>query len=76
LTFSELFDYNILMGRPRKSGRLLMDTDLRIPMTTEQKAIVTEATADDPEGMAAWVRAIVLEAARKKNARRLAKGKQ
>src|ERR1022692_2293312 len=40
LTFLELFVYNTVMGRPRKSGRLRMDTDLRIPMTTEQKAIV------------------------------------
>jgi hypothetical protein len=54
-----------------------MDTDLRIPMTTEQKAVVSEATADEPEGMAAWVRAVVLDAARKKNAKRQpAQGKQ
>ena len=54
------------MGRPRKAGRLLMDTDLRIPLTSEQKTLIEEATADAPEGMAAWARAILLEAARKK----------
>ena len=41
-----------------------MDTDVRIPMTSEQKALVSEATADEPEGMAAWARAILLRAAR------------
>jgi hypothetical protein len=62
----ELFGYNTDMGRPRKSGRLLMDTDLRIPLTSEQKSLIQEATADAPEGMAAWGRAILLEAAKRK----------
>jgi hypothetical protein len=66
LTFSEIFVYNTVMGRPRKAGRLRMDTDLRIPMTSEQKAIVAEATANEPEGMAAWARAILLDAAKEK----------
>jgi hypothetical protein len=57
------------MARPRKDGRLLMDESLRIPVTSEQKSLITEATADEPEGMAAWVRAVVLEAARKKLAK-------
>lgn len=43
-----------------------MDTDLRIPVTSEQKRLVQEATADEPEGMAAWVRRIVLAAAQDK----------
>jgi hypothetical protein len=42
-----------------------MDTDLRIPVTSEQKALNSEATAEEPEGMAAWARAILLEAAKK-----------
>ncbi len=58
------------MGRPRKDGRLLMDTDLRIPMTSEQKALIDEATRDEPEGKAAWARAILLDAARKRVAKR------
>ena len=49
-----------------------MDTDLRIPMTSEQKQIVSQATADEPEGMAAWARAILLRAAKD----RLAKAKK
>lgn len=59
------------MPRPRKSGRLRMDTDLRIPVTSEQKALIVKATSEEPEGMAAWARAVLLETARK----RLAKGK-
>jgi len=43
-----------------------MDTDLRIPLTSEQKALIDEATKDEPEGKAAWARALLLEAARKR----------
>jgi hypothetical protein len=57
------------MARPRKDGRLRMDTSLRIPVTSEQKALINEATADEPEGMAAWARAILLGAAQRKLAR-------
>jgi hypothetical protein len=35
-------------------------------VTTEQKQVIQEATGDEPEGMAAWARAVLLEAARKK----------
>jgi hypothetical protein len=58
------------MARPRKYGDLPMDTDLRIPLTSEQKAIINEATADEPEGMAAWARSILLDVARRKLAKR------
>lgn len=58
------------MARPRKDGRLLMDTSLRIPVTSEQKALIVEATRDEPEGMAAWARAVLIDAARQKIARR------
>jgi hypothetical protein len=44
-----------------------MDTDLRIPLTREQKSIIDEATADEPEGKAAWARSILLAAANRKN---------
>jgi hypothetical protein len=46
-----------------------MDIHLRIPVTDEQKALVDEATADEPEGMAAWGRALLLAAARRKLAK-------
>ncbi len=62
----ENIGYNTGMARPTKDGRLRMDRDIRIPVTSEQKALITEATADEPEGMAAWVRAVVLDAAKRK----------
>jgi len=66
LTFLEYFDYNYHMARPRKDGRLRMDTDLRIPLTSEQKALIDKATENEPEGKAAWARAILLGAAERK----------
>ena len=51
-----------------------MDRDIRIPVTSEQKALIAKATADESEGMAAWVRAVVLDAARRKLARKGNKG--
>ena len=57
------------MGRPRKDGRLRMETSLRIPVTSEQKSLIDEATSDEPEGMAAWARLVLLQAAREKIAR-------
>jgi hypothetical protein len=62
----EIIYYNTVMGRPRKAGRLKMDTDLRIPVTSEQKQLIQDATADEPEGMAAWARAVLLSAAQRK----------
>jgi hypothetical protein len=46
-----------------------MDFQLRIPVTDEQKALIDEVTADEPEGMAAWARALLLGAARRKRAK-------
>jgi hypothetical protein len=66
----EKIGHNTAMPRPRKEGRLRMDAYLRIPMTSEQKALVQEATRDEPEGVAAWVRAVVLQAARERIAQR------
>ncbi len=43
-----------------------MATDLRIPLTDDQKRLIVEATSDVPEGMAAWARGILLLAAQKK----------
>jgi hypothetical protein len=57
------------MGKRLKPDHLRMDTDLRIPVTAEQKALIVQATSDEPEGMAAWARAILLDAARRKLAR-------
>jgi hypothetical protein len=57
------------MGRPRKYGNLPMDTDLKIPVTSEQRALIQQATANEPEGMAAWAREVLLDAAKRKMAR-------
>jgi hypothetical protein len=46
-----------------------MDTDLKIPVTSEQRALIQQATADEPEGMAAWARALILAAAKRKVAK-------
>jgi hypothetical protein len=69
LTYFGFFVYNTRMGRPRKYGDLRMDTDLRIPLTVEQKALIDEATADEAGGKAEWARAVLLAAARRKLAR-------
>jgi hypothetical protein len=66
LDFLEKVVYNNGMARPKKDPSLRMDTDVRIPLTAEQKAMLAEATADDPAGMAAWARQILLEAARRR----------
>jgi hypothetical protein len=46
-----------------------MDTDLRVPVTAEQKAVIMEAVADEPEGFAQWARELLLAAARRKLAK-------
>ena len=61
--------YNTGMARPPKNGLMRMDRDIRIPVTSEQKALIVQATGDEPEGMAAWARAVLVQAARKKIAR-------
>ena len=50
-------------GRPRKSADQKKVVDLRIPVTQEQKAIITAAARVVGEDMAAWVRPILLNAA-------------
>lgn len=47
-----------------------MDTDLRIPLTGEQKTLLDDATADAPEGKAEWARSLLLAAAKRRIAKR------
>ena len=47
-----------------------MDTDVRIPMTADQKQLLLDAVADEPAGFAAWAREILLKAAQKKLAKK------
>lgn len=58
------------MARPPKKAALRMDKDIRVPVTADQKKIIEKAVADEPAGMAAWVRQVVLKAAEEKNKRR------
>jgi hypothetical protein len=58
------------MARPPKDPHLRMDTDIRIPVTADQKREISEAVQDEPDGLAAWARGILLQAARDKVATR------
>jgi hypothetical protein len=66
----ENVDYDYRMGRPPKKPGLRMDTDLRIPVTSEQKQLIGEALVDEPNGLAAWARGVLLKAAEDRIARR------
>jgi hypothetical protein len=60
-------DSGKLKRRPRKPAAERKDTDLRIPVTSEQKECIMEAVwLDDSENMAAWIRPILLKAARER----------
>jgi len=58
------------MARPPKDERLRMNRDIRIPLTAEQKRVLAEAVCDEPGGMAAWARHVLIRAARERIARR------
>jgi len=51
------------MARPPKDPALRMDSDLRIPLTQAQKAMIYDAAKADQSDVAAWVRPILLGAA-------------
>jgi hypothetical protein len=57
------------MGRPRKYIDQALSTDLRIPVTPEQKALIQEAVGLDGIDMAAWARTILLDSAKRRIAR-------
>jgi hypothetical protein len=63
--FPDIYHTNYMARRP-KNPKLRMKHDLRIPMTEDQKQMIVEATDDEPDGMAAWARGLLLEAARQK----------
>ena len=43
-----------------------MDTDLRIPITSDQKRFIVAAIADEPDGLASWARQILIREATKR----------
>lgn len=51
------------MARPPKDEKLRMVTDLRIPVTIDQKQLILNAVATEPSGLAAWARQVLLSAA-------------
>jgi len=58
------------MARPHKDVRFLKNVDLRIPLTVEQKRLIQEAASLDQADMAAWVRPLLIQAAKDRVARR------
>jgi hypothetical protein len=52
------------MARPKKDARLRMSEDLRIPLTGDQKKLISKAAGLDQSDMAAWVRPLLIEAAK------------
>jgi hypothetical protein len=68
----DFYYHNNNMARPPKDPSERKSVDLRIPLTEEQKKLVSEAASADQADVAAWVRPIVLMAAQ----RRLSKKKK
>lgn len=59
-------------GRPPKKKGSVRATDLRIPVNATEKALVMEAAESHGDaGMAAWARAVLLEAAKKQLKRKV-----
>lgn len=52
-------------GRPPKAESDRKVTDLRIPMTVQQKELVTEAARATGQDMANWARLILMDMAKK-----------
>jgi uncharacterized protein (DUF1778 family) len=66
----DFYSYNNRMARPPKDPSERKSVDLRIPVTEEQKKLISEAASADEADVAAWVRPIVLMAAQKRVAKR------
>jgi uncharacterized protein (DUF1778 family) len=58
------------MARPPKNPSDRKDVDVRIPLTSEQKKVITEAAAAEGTDVATWVRPIVLMAAEERLSKR------
>lgn len=64
------------MGRPRKYGELPVDSILKIPVTSEQRALIQQATAEEPGGIAGWARTLLVAAAKRKLDKQKDRGRQ
>jgi hypothetical protein len=58
------------MARPFKPKDQLMNADLRIPVTADQKQRVMEAAQMDGSEVAAWLRPVILRAVDERLAKR------
>jgi hypothetical protein len=54
----------MIMVIPRKDPELLLNIDLRIPVTKEQKTLIQQASEKAGIGRASWCRQVLLKAAR------------
>ena len=61
-----MLQFPLYMARPPKEPHLRMNTDLRIPVTAEQKQAIMQAVANEPGGFAGWARTVLLLAAQQK----------
>jgi folylpolyglutamate synthase/dihydropteroate synthase len=66
LDTTDFFSQNNGMARPLKEKGQRKDSDLRIPLTGEQKQLIVLAAQIEAVEMATWARPILLEAARKR----------
>jgi uncharacterized protein (DUF1778 family) len=58
-----------MAGKP-KDPKLRMDTDLRTPVTADQKALIQRAAEADGLGLAPWCRLTLLRVAKEQSRKR------
>jgi uncharacterized protein (DUF1778 family) len=58
------------MARPPKDPELLMDSTLIVKMTAEQKGIIKQAADSEKTDLSAWIRPILIDAAKRQLKRR------
>jgi len=59
----------VKMGRPPKDESLKMTIPLRVMLTADQKKAIDQAAALEGQEVSAWVRPVLLEAARRRIAK-------
>lgn len=66
MTFLDYFGYTYGMPRPPKNPEDRKDYHLRVPLAEAQRAAVEEAARLEDQDMAAWARAVLMDAAKKR----------
>jgi hypothetical protein len=54
------------MARPPKDPAMRMDVDLRIPVTHEQKMLISKAAGAEQSDMASWARGVLVKVAKER----------